>query len=152
LNRSPRLRVLAKYPYNAETVQEYLADHYYTPPKMHFERNHNLIPEIDPEEYELNLWLNPADEEPLKTLSLEDVKNLPVHNLDAYLCCAGNKRRYLQVEHGDAVKGLKWNATAIANSRFKGVRLVHVLENLMNIKLDDVRGKHLIMKGYDADF
>ena len=50
------LRKLSDFPFCAETANEYLSDHFYTAPKMHFERNHNLIPQIDPEEYELELF------------------------------------------------------------------------------------------------
>jgi sulfite oxidase len=76
LDRSPLLRKLSNFPFCAETAQDYLSDHYYTPPKMHFERNHNLIPEIDAEDYELQLLKSKEDEEPI-SLSLEDIKQMP---------------------------------------------------------------------------
>ena len=56
LERSPKLRKLSDFPFCAETAIEYQGDHFFTAPKMHFERNHNLIPQIDPEEYELELF------------------------------------------------------------------------------------------------
>lgn len=146
------MRVLAKFPYNAETVQEYLSDHFYTPPKMHFERNHNLIPEIDPEEYELELCPGGRNDENPITLSFDDIKKMPEYTLVAYLCCAGNKRKYLQDVHGTDVKGLKWNATAIANSKWKGVSIRYILLEQMKLKEEDLKCKHLIAYGYDADF
>jgi len=47
--------VLSKYPYNAETPPLFLGNmkYFYTPPKQMFERNHNLIPEIDVDDYEI---------------------------------------------------------------------------------------------------
>lgn len=41
-----------------------------------FERNHNLIPVVDIEDYELELMQGKDDEEPL-TLSFEDIKAMP---------------------------------------------------------------------------
>lgn len=48
-----------------------------TPPKEQFERNHNLIPEIEAEEYELHLMANGKDDENPITLGLEDLKKMP---------------------------------------------------------------------------
>jgi sulfane dehydrogenase subunit SoxC len=62
---------------------------------MHFERNHNLIPEIDPEEYELQLLPRGKNDENPISLSFEDLKKMPQHTLVAWLSCAGNKRIYL---------------------------------------------------------
>jgi DMSO/TMAO reductase YedYZ molybdopterin-dependent catalytic subunit len=44
---------------------------------MHFERNHNLIPEIDPEEYELQLLPRGKNDENPISLSFEDLKKMP---------------------------------------------------------------------------
>lgn len=41
---------------------------------MHFERNHNLIPEIDPEEYELQLLKKGKQDEDPIILTLEELK------------------------------------------------------------------------------
>ena len=76
LNRSPKLRKLSNYPFCAETPTEFLSDHFYTPVKMHFERNHNLIPEIQIEEYELDLKVKGQDDK-LISLSFEDLKKMP---------------------------------------------------------------------------
>ena len=56
MNRSDKLQVHTQFPFAAETAQEVLAyPHFYTPNKLQFERNHNLIPEIEEEDYELLL-------------------------------------------------------------------------------------------------
>lgn len=117
---------------------------------MQFERNHNLIPEIDLEDYELHLMKDREDEEP-ETLTFDDVKALPWVTFDAYHCCAGNKRRYLQ-DIFPTVKGLKWHGGAIANSKWKGIPMRWMLLEKMGYKEEDLKGKHLVAFAYDADF
>ena len=92
LGRSDRLKVIAKFPFNAETDADYQCfPHFITPNKLQFERNHNLIPEIEEEDYELLLQKTRDDEDPM-VLTLEDVKKMPEYTLVAYTACAGNKR------------------------------------------------------------
>lgn len=77
LERSPKLRKLTDFPFCAETASEYLSDHYYTAPKMHFERNHNLIPQIEVEDYELQLMpKGHKDEQPI-SITFEELKKMP---------------------------------------------------------------------------
>ena len=58
-----------------------------------FERNHNLIPEIDIEDYELLLMAGGKDDEEPVTLSFEDIKKMPRQSVMAAIVCAGNKRK-----------------------------------------------------------
>ena len=55
----------------------YKEDNFLTPPKEMFERNHNLIPEIDIEDYELELLPQGKDDENPITLSFDDLKKMP---------------------------------------------------------------------------
>ena len=51
-----------------------------------------MIPEIEAEYYELELLSNgKGDKNPI-TLSLEDLKKLPTHEVMATIACAGSKR------------------------------------------------------------
>lgn len=90
------------------------------------------------------------DENPI-SLTLEDLKKMPQHTLVAYLGCAGNKRSYLQEVYPN-IKGLKWFAGAIGNAKYRGVTLRYILLEKMGFKAEDLKGKHLIAVGYDADF
>lgn len=96
LGRSPDLRLLQKFPYCAETPAAYLSmseENFLTPSKKMFERNHNLIPELDPEYYELELLSGGKNDEDPITLSLEDLKSIkPTHEVMATIACAGSKR------------------------------------------------------------
>ena len=117
---------------------------------MSFERNHNLIPTINLEEYELELhYSNKSDK--ILTVNFEDLEKMPRYNLVAYLSCAGNKRSYLQKEFPN-IKGLKWTSGAISNANYTGVSLRYLLIEKMGLKEADLKGKHLIAVGYDADF
>jgi hypothetical protein len=44
---------------------------------MHFERNHNLIPEIDVEDYELQLMPKGRNDQHPISLTLQDLKQMP---------------------------------------------------------------------------
>ena len=145
--------MLASFPFNAQTPAEFLGslEHFYTPNKMFFERNHNLIPEIELEEYELELCAKGRDEEDPVTLSFEDLKNMPQHTLVSYISCAGNKRIYLQNVH-PGIKGLHWTTGGIGNAKFRGVPIRYILLEKMGFTEEQLKDKHLIAFGYDADF
>ena len=76
---------------------------------------------------------------------------MPQYTLVAYTACAGNKRRYLQDLY-KPIKGLKWDVGAIANSKWKGVTMRYILLEVMKLKEEDLRGKHVVAFAYDADF
>lgn len=103
MGRSPELEVLQKYPYCAETPPKYLAENrfWYTPPHQQFERNHNLIPELDIEEYEISLMNARTEdaEEKAIVISFEDLKAMGSDVVTSYLECAGNKRKFLSAEY-----------------------------------------------------
>lgn len=155
LGRSDKLPLLQKFPYCAETPFEYLTfsqENWITPAKEMFERNHNLIPEIDLEDYELILAKSKSDENPVE-LTFDDLKKLGDAKVMATIACAGNKRTYVQQEFPN-IKGLKWTIGAIGNALYKGVLVRDLILNKMGCKEEDLVGKglHLIAEGYDADF
>ena len=126
---------------------------YRTPSNEMYERNHNLIPEIDAEDYELELMGSLGDEEPLATLTLEELKKMPEHSVETIIACAGNRRKALQAIF-PRVKGLPWTNGAIGNALYKGVPVRHILLEVMKLREEDLIGKglHLVMVSYDSDF
>lgn len=140
-----KLDLLQKYPYCAQTPPEYMQfkqENFLTPPKEMFERNHNLIPEIDIEDYELLLMAGGKEDENPKTLVFDDLLKMPTQDVMAAMVCAGSKRRAIQ-EKFPTVKGLKWTNGAIGNCIYTGVPLRHILLEVMGLKEDEISGKNL---------
>ena len=73
------MRVLQKFPYCAQTPSAYLSmsqENFLTPSNRMYERNHNLIPEIDAQYYELELLSHGKEDESPITLTLDDLKSM----------------------------------------------------------------------------
>lgn len=156
LARSDKLNLLQKFPYCAQTPPAYMTfkkENFLTPPKEMFERNHNLIPEIEEEDYELLLMANGKKDENPVELNLDQIKKMPRHSVMAAIVCAGSKRTAIQNKF-PTVKGLKWTNGAIGNTVYTGVTMRHVLLEVMGLKESEVCGKdlQLIAIAYDADF
>jgi sulfane dehydrogenase subunit SoxC len=60
-----------------------------TPSDLHFERNHNGVPKIDPDKYEL--LIHGMVDKPMK-FTLKDLKRFPAVSRIAFLECSGNFR------------------------------------------------------------
>jgi len=116
-----------------------------------YERNHNLIPVIDPEDYELTLVPDRSNEDSEVTLYLEDLKKMPSHMVVSAIACAGNRRDQLKKEY-EKVQGIKWRCGAIGNALYKGVPLRYLFIEKLGLKEQDLKGKHLVATSYDGDF
>ena len=129
-------------------------ENFLTPPKEMFERNHNLIPEIDEDYYELELLSHGKDDANPIIMTLEDLKRMqPTHEVMAAIACAGSKRLAIK-EKFPSVKGLGWTTGAVGNAVYKGVPVRNLILDSMGMKEEDLVGKglHLIAISYDADF
>ena len=91
-----------------------------------------------------------SDDEPLVTLSFEDLKKMPDHSVETVLVCGGNKRKNLQ-KIFQGVKGLPWTNGAIGNALYRGVPMRYILLEVMKLREEDLIGKglHLVMVSYD---
>ena len=78
---------------------------------------------------------------------------MPKHEVDTFIACAGNKRKYLLKEF-PSIKGLPWGIGAVSNGKYTGVTLRHMLLNVMKLDEADLvgKGKHLVAVSLDADF
>lgn len=101
-------------------------------------RNHLPVPEIDPEDYELEIEIEGTDE--IKTLTLKDIYALPKYNVTAAIMCGGNRRS--EMTSVKAVKGLSWGAAAVGNAVWSGPKLCDILKE-MGIESDEVRHVHV---------
>jgi len=123
----PELLTNTRYPYNAEGRLRTLGDKWITPIGQHFVRNHGLVPDIDPAEWELTVTGVGVDE---TLFSYEDLKTkFEKVDVATVIQCNGNRREdYHFVKEGQPAFGPPhWVAGAIGNAVWSGVRLRDVL-------------------------
>ena len=144
--RHPALLVNQAKPFNAETPLSILTDSFLTPQELFFVRSHLPIPDIDPEQYELEVGGLGCKE---ITLSLADLKALPSHTIVSSIQCGGNRR--LEMKRRKNLKGLDWRGGAIGNASWTGARLVDVLEAAGFSEEDTPTARHVILEGLDTD-
>lgn len=126
-----------QFPYNGEPPRERLVATEITDNKDHFVRNHGGIPEIDPQEYTLDisgLVKNP------KRLTLADLQNeelFPRQSNVVTLQCSGT-RRLEQINvypgDGDELINAPWGEGAIGTARWTGVSLKKVIKYCGGLK------------------
>ncbi|CAG0918713.1 unnamed protein product [Notodromas monacha] len=144
--RHPSLKPASKTPFNAEPPMEILADSFITPNDLFYVRNHLPVPDIKEDEYELEFEGEPGSK--TITLSLSDLKKLPKTTVTAVLQCAGNRRgELIEIK---PVRGLVWNAGAIGNARWTGVRLTDFLKSV-GVDPAKVKATQIQFDGYDTD-
>ena len=117
-----------------------------------YERNHNLVPQLEAEYYELEI-LGEGIKEPI-SLGLDDLKSFePKHRVMTTIACAGNKRKSVK-DIFPTIKGLNWTNGAIGNADYKGVLVRDFLLASTGLKESDLKGKglHLVTISYDQDF
>ena len=69
----------------------------------------------------------------------------------SYIACGGNKRQFLK-DHHPGIKGLGWTTGAIGNARYRGIYVRRLLLEVMGLKEEELKGKHLVALASDADF
>ena len=86
-----------------------------TPSDLHFERNHNGVPTIDPERYEL--LIHGMVDKPM-VFSLKDLKRFPAVSRIAFLECSGNFRTGKEEMTPQEICGLtsqsEWTGVSLA--------------------------------------
>jgi DMSO/TMAO reductase YedYZ molybdopterin-dependent catalytic subunit len=96
-----------------------------TPNDQFFVRYHlSVIPEIDPKTFKIEVGGEGANGQ--ATLSLDDLKALPAHEVAAVNQCSGNRRGLFQPH----VPGVEWGYGAMGCARWKGARLKDVLDKV----------------------
>jgi sulfite oxidase len=90
-------------------------------------------------------------DEVLQELTFEQLKQMPKHSVDVCFACAGNRRKFLMGEH-PTIKGLQWTIGGLSNARFTGVPVRHLILEVMGLKEEELKGKHLVAVSLDADF
>ncbi|KAK8768271.1 hypothetical protein V5799_015266 [Amblyomma americanum] len=144
--RHPSLKPASVKPFNAEPPLSTLADNYKTPNELFYVRNHMPVPDVDPEDYVLEI------EDPdgkCHYLTLDEIKTkFPKVSVTSVIQCAGSRRS--EQNKIKKVKGLDWGPCAIGNATWSGARLVDVLRHF-GVDLSDERIQHIVMEGLDTD-
>ena len=122
--RDFRLHTVSAKPRSAEAPLDDLTDHFLTPTRTFFIRNHMWVPSVDQvDKHECVVELPDGSQ---KTYSVAELKSkFKNHRITAALQCSGNRR-----SHMTAVKqtnGLQWGVGAISNAEWEGVKLSDVL-------------------------
>ena len=120
---TPDMIVHRGYPLNAEPRGNVLRAAFVTPERDFYIRSHGTIPELRAEGYRLRVGGQGLTSQ---ELSLDDLRSrFPQRSVTAVLQCAGNRRADMGlVKH---VSGDAWQAGAISNAEWGGVRLGDVL-------------------------
>ena len=98
-----------------------LLNTFITPNDAFYVRSHIPIPQIDAATWALKIG---GEVNSPVTLSLDEVKKLPVVTITNTLECAGNGRAFFQ----PALAGIQWEKGAVGNARFTGARMSDVLK------------------------
>ncbi|KAJ7284828.1 Oxidoreductase, molybdopterin-binding domain-containing protein, partial [Mycena rebaudengoi] len=121
---SELLTVQGTEPFNAEPVASALVEFEITPEDLVYCRNHGPVNEYSEETY--TLVVKRGDASPLR-FSLADLRSFPKADVVAVLQCAGNRRNEMGAIK--KVNGVGWNDGVVANCKWAGVRLCHLLKH-----------------------
>eukprot|EP01064_Diplonema_japonicum_P006681 TRINITY_DN14525_c1_g2_i1.p1 TRINITY_DN14525_c1_g2~~TRINITY_DN14525_c1_g2_i1.p1 ORF type:complete len:599 (+),score=166.59 TRINITY_DN14525_c1_g2_i1:59-1855(+) len=142
-----KLRNPSTIPWNSEPKDlNVLTDTFFTPNDLFFTRNHNNAPEIERNEYTLEVEENPAAGiTKTHTFTLEQLETLfPKHEVVAALQCAGNRQEDFVTKDRPLYVAPHWRNGAIGNARWEGVKVRDVLRHCGM----DVDGMALGTKNY----
>lgn len=118
------LIIHSEQPLNAEPKLSALVEEWLTPVKQFYVRSHGATPTVREADYQLTI--EGLVNEPL-TLTLAELKDrFQPAQTTATLTCAGNRRR--EFSKIKKVGGVQWDAGAIGNAEWHGVRLADVLK------------------------
>jgi sulfite oxidase len=121
------MRLVTRAPFNAEPKLKTLMNSFHTPNDKFFVRNHNAVPDIDPEEWRLEIEANPACGLKAHSFTLAELKKLPKYEVTAALQCAGNRQEDYVTPDRPLYVAPHWRNGAIGNAKWGGVRVRDVL-------------------------
>lgn len=143
--RSPLITPRSVTPFNGEPPLSLLVENFITPVEYFYKRNHLPVPEIDVNDYELEVEVESKGTK--KSFSLNDLKKkFKKSGVVAVVMCGGNRRSEMNAVK--EVRGLAWGGAAVGNAVWTGVRLADFLAS-MGVKSDE--HSHVILEGYDTD-
>ena len=161
--RDSELKFHSLKPCNAETPIKHIMNNWITPTDYWYIRNHNPVPDVDINKYELNLSYDSCNLD--KKYTLKQLQNMPTTKVISTIQCGGNRRHgYNRIEK---TSGTKWGIGAISTAEWEGISLKKfLLENDIdstviaknNIKhihfesIDGVKASIPISKVFDTEY
>ena len=128
-------------PFNGEPPLNKLVENWITPVNSFFVRSHGNVPEIELKD--LTLTIDGMVEKPLTFTLAELTERFPKATTTATLTCAGNRRsEFAAIKK---VGGVQWDAGAIGNAEWRGIRLADVLK-FVGVKAE---ARHVWFEGRD---
>ena len=128
-------------PFNAEPPLPHLIQNWITPVKSFFVRSHGNVPDLKVDD--VTLTIDGLVEKPITFKIAELLEKFPATTATATVTCAGNRRsEFAAVKK---VGGVQWDAGAIGNATWEGVRLADVLK-AAGVKPE---AKHVWFEGQD---
>ena len=124
-----KLRIPSEHPWNSEPSDlSQLVETFYTPNDIFFIRNHNPVPYIQAEEYELEIEANERAGIQARRFTLKELKEkFPRHEVVSALQCAGNRQEDYVTEDRPLYVAPHWRNGAIGNAKWAGVKVRDVL-------------------------
>ncbi|XP_032663674.1 probable sulfite oxidase, mitochondrial [Odontomachus brunneus] len=141
--RHKTLIVNNQKPFCAEPPSPILVESFITPTDLFYVRNHLPVPEIDLKDYVLELTIEGVTK---KTLNFDALKKYKKHTITVAVMCGGNRRS--EMAKVKKLRGLSWDAGAIGNAQWTGVRLCDLLKDL---GVNEDAFSHIQFEGYDLD-
>ena len=128
-------------PFNGEPPLNKLVENWITPVDSFFVRSHGNVPEIAAKD--LKLTIDGMVDKPMTFTVAELMERFPKAKTTATLTCAGNRRsEFAAIKK---VGGVQWDAGAIGNAEWQGIRLADVLK-FVGVKSE---AKHVWFEGRD---
>ena len=146
--RHPALIPSSERPYNAEPPVSMLMQDFITPNELFFVRNHLPVPNVDVQNFNLELGIEGKDK--ANKLNLTTLKRrFPKKTVTTTIQCAGNRRS--DMNKIKVVKGLDWGHAAISTAEWSGATLNDVLR-YDGIDLDKASSEynHIQFEGMDT--
>lgn len=135
------LIVRQQSPFNAEPPLPRLVENWITPVKSFFVRSHGNVPDLKFDD--VTLTIDGLVEKPITLKIAELLEKFPAATSSATITCAGNRRsEFATIQK---VGGVQWDAGAIGNATWQGVRLADVLKSA-GIKAE---ARHIWFEGRD---
>jgi sulfite oxidase len=129
-------------PFNAEPPLPRLLDSWLTPVRTFFVRSHGDVPAL--RAADVTLTIDGLVDKTMSISVADLVEKFPSASATATLTCAGNRRsEFAAIKK---VGGVQWDAGAIGNAEWQGVRLADVLK-ACGVKAE---AKHVWFEGRDS--